>query len=78
MTVILIATQGALYSVGFTIMCFPIISMRNEWFVATEGSALGIMQASTGVSEVAGPLAWATLLITYCYALTLGTFAVAS
>ena len=72
---VLIATQGVLYSVGFTIMYFPVISMLNEWFVPKRSLALSML-ASTGVGAIAMPFVLATLLNTYGSAPTLRTFAV--
>lgn len=74
---ILIAMQGVLYSLGVTVMYFPIISMLNECFVAKRGLALGIVTASTGVSGIAMPFVLATLLDAYGYPTTLRAFAIA-
>jgi len=62
---VLIATQGVLYSIDVTIMYSTIISMLNEWFVATRGLALGIVTAATGVSGIGVPFVLGTLLDTY-------------
>lgn len=74
---VLIATQGVLYSIGFTLMYFPIISMLNEWFVARRGLAYGIITAATGLSGIALPFILATLLDSYGFQTTLRAFAVA-
>ena len=50
--------------------------MLNEWFVVKRGLALGIMQASTGVTGTAMLFALATLLDKYGYPTTLRKFAV--
>ena len=73
----LIVTQGALYSLGVTILYFPMISMLNEWFVAKRGLALGLVTAATGVSGVVMPFVLAVLLNKYGYETTLRAFAVA-
>lgn len=71
----LVASQGVMYSVGVTVMYFPIISMLNEWFVAKRGLALGVVTAATGVSGIAMPFVLASLLDRYGYPTTLRAFA---
>ena len=73
---LLIAFQGATYSIGVTLMLFPIISMLNEWFVVKRGLAFGIMCAATGLSGTAMPFVLAILLVKYGYPTTLRAFAV--
>jgi hypothetical protein len=41
----LIATQGALYSIGCGLLFSPISHYMNEWFVERKGMALGVMWA---------------------------------
>ena len=74
---VLIATLGVMFGVGFTIIYFPLISMLNEWFMARRGLALGIMQASAGLTGSAMPVAVAALLDKYGYAKTLRIVAIA-
>ena len=73
---VLIASQGVLYSIGFAVMYFPIISMLSEWLVARRSLAFDIITAATGVSGVALPFILATLLDSYGYLTTLRAFAV--
>ena len=73
----LIATQGVLFGVGVTIIYFPLIGMLNEWFVTRRGLALGIMEASAGLTGIAMPFALAALLNKYGYAMTLRIVAIA-
>ena len=73
----LIATQGALYSLGVTILYFPMIGMLNEWFVAKRGLALGLVTAATGFSGTVMPFVLAVLLERYGYEITLRAVAVA-
>ena len=72
----LIATQGVVYSVGFSVMYFPIISNLNEWFITRRGLAFGITNAATGISGIAMPFVLATLLDRYGYSTTLRAIAV--
>lgn len=73
----LILTQGVLYSLGVTILYFPMIGMLNEWFVAKRGLALGLVTAATGVSGIVMPFVLAVLLEKYGYETTLRAVAVA-
>lgn len=73
----LIVTQGALYSLGVTILYFPMIGMLNEWFVAKRGLALGLVSAATGFSGIVMPFVLAVLLEKYGYETTLRAVAVA-
>ena len=73
----LIVTQGALYSLGVTILYFPMIGMLNEWFVAKRGLALGLVTAATGFSGIVMPFVLAVLLERYGHETTLRAVAVA-
>ena len=73
---LLIAFQGVTYSIGVTILFFPMISMLNEWFVVKRGLAFGIMCAATGLSGTVLPFVLAILLEKYGYPTTLRAFAV--
>ncbi|RGP73078.1 hypothetical protein FLONG3_6393 [Fusarium longipes] len=48
----LIATQGALYSIGCGLLFCPISHYMNEWFVERKGMALGIMWAGIAMPFV--------------------------
>ncbi|KAL8961519.1 MAG: hypothetical protein Q9183_005298, partial [Haloplaca sp. 2 TL-2023] len=73
----LIATQGVIYTIGVTILYWPIMSMMNEWFILRRGLAFGIIAAATGVSGIVMPFALAALLDKYGYPTTLRAMAVA-
>lgn len=68
---VLIATQGVIYTVGITILYWPVMSMMSEWFVKKRGLAFGIFTAATGLSGIIMPFALAALLDRYGYATTL-------
>ncbi|KAL9586847.1 MAG: hypothetical protein Q9203_003724 [Teloschistes exilis] len=68
---VLIATQGVVYTVGITIIYWPVMSMMSEWFVKKRGLAFGIITAATGLSGIVMPFALAALLDRYGYATTL-------
>ena len=74
---VLIVTQGLLYSLGILLVGYPIIGMLNEWFIEKRGLAFGIMIASTGLSGIAMPFVFATLLAKYGFATTLRAFSLA-
>ncbi|KAL8627062.1 hypothetical protein Q9189_007230 [Teloschistes chrysophthalmus] len=59
---VLIATQGVIYTVGITILYWPVMSMMSEWFVKKRGLAFGIFTAATGLSGIIMPFALAALL----------------
>ncbi|KAH6661947.1 major facilitator superfamily domain-containing protein [Plectosphaerella plurivora] len=73
----LIATQGAMYGVGFTLLYFPILRMLNEWFIERRGLAYGVMFAGGGFSGVGYPFLLEVLLSKYGYRTTLRAMAVA-
>ncbi|KAL9576540.1 MAG: hypothetical protein Q9212_007013 [Teloschistes hypoglaucus] len=74
---VLIATQGVIYTVGITILYWPVMSMMSEWFVKKRGLAFGIFTAATGLSGIVMPFALAALLDRYGYATTLRAMGVA-
>ncbi|GKU20804.1 unnamed protein product [Fusarium langsethiae] len=51
----LIATQGALYSIGCGLLFSPISHYMNEWFVERKGMALGVMWAGKSATGIAMP-----------------------
>ncbi|KAL8693120.1 MAG: hypothetical protein Q9224_003817 [Gallowayella concinna] len=73
----LLATQGVTYGMGILIMCYPVFSMLNEWWVDRRGLALGIFCAATGVSGLFYPFVLEILLNRYGPATTLRVSAVA-
>lgn len=73
----LVATQGALYSLGVTILYYPMMGMLNEWFILKRGLAFGIMSAATGVSGTGLPFVLETMLEKYGYKTTLRGVAIA-
>lgn len=72
----LIATQGVMYGVGFTLLYFPILRMMNEWFIARRGIAYGVMFAGGGFSGVGFPFLLEALLSKYGHRTTLRAVAV--
>ncbi|KAM0509601.1 hypothetical protein D7B24_001912 [Verticillium nonalfalfae] len=72
----LIATQGVLYGLGFTLLYFPVLRMLNEWFVTRRGLAYGVMFAGGGFSGVGFPFLLQVLLAKYGYQTTLRAVAV--
>ncbi|QYS98699.1 hypothetical protein H0G86_005867 [Trichoderma simmonsii] len=73
----LIATQGALYGLGFVLISMPIVSMVNEWWVARKGMAFGLISASSGATGAVLPFIIDALLRRYGYKVTLRACAVA-
>jgi MFS family permease len=73
----LIATQGVLYGLAFTILYMPMICMLNEWFVRRRGLAYGVVYAGGGVSGVGLPFLFEKLLSSYGHQTTLRAVAVA-
>jgi MFS family permease len=73
----LIATQGALYGLGFVLISMPQVSMVNEWWVARKGMAFGLISASSGVTGCVLPFILDALLRRYGYKVTLRACAVA-
>jgi MFS family permease len=72
----LIATQGVLYGIGFTLLYFPILRMLNEWFIQRRGLAYGVMFAGGGFSGVGYPFLLEVLLSKYGHKTTLRAVAV--
>lgn len=72
----LIATQGVMYGIGFTLLYFPILRMMNEWFIARRGIAYGVMFAGGGFSGVGFPFLLELLLSKYGHKTTLRAVAV--
>ncbi|KAI1070400.1 hypothetical protein LB507_010314 [Fusarium sp. FIESC RH6] len=58
----LIATQGALYSIGCGLLFCPISHYMNEWFVERKGMALGVMWAGKSATGIAMPFVFDALL----------------
>ncbi|EKJ69558.1 hypothetical protein FPSE_10269 [Fusarium pseudograminearum CS3096] len=58
----LIATQGALYSIGCGLLFSPISHYMNEWFVERKGMALGVMWAGKSSTGIAMPFVFDALL----------------
>jgi MFS family permease len=58
----LIATQGALYSIGCGLLFSPISHYMNEWFVERKGMALGVMWAGKSATGIAMPFVFDALL----------------
>ncbi|KAF4968614.1 hypothetical protein FSARC_4038 [Fusarium sarcochroum] len=58
----LIATQGALYSIGCGLLFSPISHYMNEWFVERKGMALGVMWAGKSATGIAMPFIFDALL----------------
>ncbi|KAM0321261.1 hypothetical protein ACHAPQ_009528 [Fusarium lateritium] len=58
----LIATQGALYSIGCGLVFCPISHYMNEWFVERKGMALGVMWAGKSSTGIAMPFIFDALL----------------
>ncbi|KAI1032475.1 hypothetical protein LB503_012687 [Fusarium chuoi] len=58
----LIATQGALYSIGCGLLFCPISHYMNEWFVERKGMALGVMWAGKSGTGIAMPFVFDALL----------------
>lgn len=71
----LIATQGVLYGIGFTIMYLPMLCMLNEWFVQRRGFAYGILFAGGGFSGLGLPFLFEWLLDRYGHRTTLRVIA---
>ncbi|KAM0285011.1 hypothetical protein ACHAQH_001700 [Verticillium albo-atrum] len=72
----LIATQGVLYGVEFTLLYFPVLRMLNEWFISRRGLAYGVMFAGGGFSGVGFPFLLQFLLTRYGHQTTLRAVAV--
>lgn len=74
----LIATQGALYSVGCGLLFSPISKYMDEWFSAKKGLAYGIMWAGKSVVGMVMPFVFSGLLSRFGLRATLLSWAVAS
>ncbi|KAH6850033.1 major facilitator superfamily domain-containing protein [Chaetomium sp. MPI-CAGE-AT-0009] len=71
----LIITQGVFYAIGGSIAYASCIVYLEQWFVARQGLAFGIMWSATGLSGVVLPLLLEWLLATQGYQTTLRVFA---
>ncbi|KAE9369326.1 MFS general substrate transporter [Stipitochalara longipes BDJ] len=52
----LILTQGALFSIGFLILYYPLLSMLNEWWIQRRGFAYGILFGCGGIFGLLLPI----------------------
>ncbi|KAJ3788249.1 MFS general substrate transporter [Lentinula aff. detonsa] len=73
----LIITQGILYSIGGSLLYFPMTTYLFEWFSAKKGIANGVIYSGTGVGGVVTPFVVETLLQKYGRRTTLLSLAVA-
>ncbi|EHK24065.1 uncharacterized protein TRIVIDRAFT_45291 [Trichoderma virens Gv29-8] len=74
----LIATQGALYSVGCGLLFSPISLYMDEWFIQRKGLAYGIMWSGKSSVGVAMPFIFSSLLRRFGLRATILSWAVAS
>ena len=72
----LIATQGVMYGVGFSLLYFPLLRMLDEWFVRRRGLAYGVLAAGGGFAGVGMPFLLQILLSKYGYQTTLRAVAI--
>ncbi|KAG8926282.1 hypothetical protein FRC01_009062 [Tulasnella sp. 417] len=61
----LVATQGVVYSIGATMMFFPVITWLIEWFSVKRGLANGILFTGTGLGGIVVPFVAEILLNRY-------------
>ncbi|KAJ3913037.1 MFS general substrate transporter [Lentinula edodes] len=73
----LILTQGIIYSVGGSLLYFPMTTYLFEWFSVRKGMANGVIYSGTGVGGVITPFVVETLLNRYGRRTTLLSLAVA-
>lgn len=73
----LIATQGAIYAIGGSIVYCPTLIWLDEWFIQRKGFAYGIMWAGTGAAGLVIPFVMNFLLSSYGFRTTLRVWAVA-
>ncbi|KAM3505320.1 hypothetical protein MY10362_003023 [Beauveria mimosiformis] len=74
----LIATQGALYSMGCGLLFSPISKYMDEWFSAKKGLAYGIMWAAKSIVGMVMPFVFSGLLNRFGLRATLLSWAAAS
>ncbi|KAH8883262.1 MFS general substrate transporter [Thozetella sp. PMI_491] len=72
----LMATQGVMYGVGFSLLYFPVLRMLDEWFIRRRGFAYGILAAGGGCAGVGLPFLLELLLSKFGYQTTLRAVAV--
>ncbi|KAI1130290.1 major facilitator superfamily domain-containing protein [Nemania abortiva] len=72
----LIATQGVMYGLGFTILYYPVLRMLDEWFVRRRGLAYGLLYAGGGLTGASLPFLLQILLSKFGYRTTLRAIAV--
>ncbi|KAI8632636.1 major facilitator superfamily domain-containing protein [Xylariaceae sp. FL1651] len=72
----LIATQGVMYGLGFTILYYPVLRMLDEWFLRRRGLAYGLLYAGGGLVGASLPFLLEILLAEYGYRTTLRAVAV--
>ncbi|KAE9395387.1 MFS general substrate transporter [Gymnopus androsaceus JB14] len=73
----LIITQGIIYSLGGSLLYFPMLTYLFEWFSKKKGLATGIIFSGTGVGGVVLPFVLENLLKKYGQRTTLLSLAVA-
>ncbi|KIO32296.1 hypothetical protein M407DRAFT_57001, partial [Tulasnella calospora MUT 4182] len=61
----LVATQGIVYSIGATMMFFPVCTYLMEWFSVKRGLANGILFTGTGLGGIIVPFGAEILLNRY-------------
>ncbi|KAM0254549.1 hypothetical protein ACHAQJ_006655 [Trichoderma viride] len=74
----LIATQGALYSIGCGLLFSPISLYMDEWFIERKGLAYGIMWSGKSSVGVAMPFLFNSLLRRFGLRATIISWAIAS
>lgn len=73
---LIIITHGVIYVLGFLILCYPILSFLNEYWITRRGLAYGVLCSASGFSGVFFPFALEALLKRYRYRRMLRAFAV--
>lgn len=73
---LLIVTQGVLYGLGFLILCYPILSLLNEYWIERRGMAYGVLCSASGISGAFLPFALDASLARFGYRTTLRGVAV--
>ncbi|RFU79693.1 hypothetical protein TARUN_2561 [Trichoderma arundinaceum] len=74
----LIATQGALYSIGCGLLFSPISLYMDEWFIERKGLAYGVMWSGKSSVGVAMPFIFSSLLRRFGLRATILSWAIAS
>ncbi|KAL7930767.1 MFS general substrate transporter [Trichoderma chlorosporum] len=74
----LVATQGALYSIGCALLFSPISLYMDEWFIQRKGLAYGIMWSGKSSVGVAMPFVFSKLLTRFGFRATILSWAAAS